>query len=170
MPSLRGRVWQLGDGFSCHQIVPNRFDFRRTADWAAAEEHLFEESGLSFAGEIGDGDLLVAGTSFGRGHAHYHLQAIKALQRRGVGAVFAVSFNAIFQRTAINEGFPAWAYGSALAELTVTGHELDVDLDTGLARNLSTGQERKLSPVAEVVREILDAGGLEASTLARLTK
>jgi 3-isopropylmalate/(R)-2-methylmalate dehydratase small subunit len=170
VPSLRGRVWKLGDGFSCHQIVPNRFDFRRTADWAAAEEHLFEESGLPFADEIAAGDLLVAGTSFGRGHAHYHLQAIRAMQRRGIGAVFAVSFNAIFQRTAINEGFPAWAYGSALADLAETGHDLDVDLGTGVARNLSTGESRNLPPVAEIVREILEAGGLEASTLARLAQ
>ncbi|GAA1850694.1 3-isopropylmalate dehydratase small subunit [Pseudonocardia ailaonensis] len=170
MPSLRGRVWQLGDGFGCHRIVPNRFDFRRTADWAAAEEHLFEESGLDFADRIGAGDLLLAGTSFGRGHAHYHLQAVKALQRRGIGAVFAVSFNAIFQRTAINEGFPAWAYGAPLAELVGAGDELEIDLGTGLARNTGTGGTRQLPPVAEVVREILDAGGLEASTLARLAR
>ncbi|MFC4950033.1 hypothetical protein [Pseudonocardia sp. GCM10023141] len=148
--------------------MPNRFDFRRTADWAAAEEHLFEESGVGFAADIGADDLLVAGTSFGRGHAHYHLQAIKALQRRGVAAVFAASFNATFQRTAINEGFPAWTYGAVLAELVENGDELRVDLRTGAVENLGTGEARQLAPVAEVVLDILEAGGLEASTLARL--
>ncbi|MFC4949822.1 hypothetical protein [Pseudonocardia sp. GCM10023141] len=168
LPSIRGRAWKLGDGFGCHELVPNRFDFRRTADWVAAEEHLFEESGLAFADDIGAGDLLVAGSSFGKGHAHYHLQAVKALQQRGVAAVFAVSFNASFQRTAINEGFPAWTYGSDLAGLVEIGDELEVDLRTGAVRNHRTGATRRCAPVAEIVLEILDAGGLEAATLARL--
>ena len=168
MSDITGPVRLLGDRFACHQIVPTRFDFRRTADWDAAAEHFMEDSGLAENDWPAPGDIIVAGSSFGTGHAHYHLQAVKALQVRGVRAVFARSFNAIFQRTAVNEGLPAWTYGADLDGWVSDGHVLELDMASGRARDQTTGMTRDLRPVAPVVLEILDAGGLLPATERRL--
>lgn len=154
----------MGDDFGCRLIVPTRFDFRKGERWAEAGSHLLEDAPAAIASEIKQGDIFVGGTGFGSGHAHYHLQAVKACQIRGVAALFAESFNAVFQRTAINEGLAAWVI-PGLQTIINNRDSLEVDLGAGQAHNRTTDQSLTFEPVPSLVLEILEAQGLEGATL-----
>jgi len=76
----------------------------------------------------------------------------------GISCVIAKSFARIFYRNAINIGLP-------VIELKETdeineGDELEVDLNEGILRNVTQGKEYKIKPYPEIIRRIIDAGGL----------
>ncbi|WP_406462398.1 hypothetical protein OH768_44480 [Streptomyces sp. NBC_01622] len=156
---IHGNVWKLGDGIGATDLVPARYDkigMRR--DWAQCASHLLEDVEPDFASSVRKGDVLVAGSNFGSGHAHYFGAAINACLTAGVGAAFAQSINGMFFRAATDLGLVSWTYGE-LAEAVQTGDEIRIDLDTGEFRNETTGRELRLTPPPELIRSIFRAGG-----------
>ena len=72
-------------------------------------------------------------------------------------------------RNAINIGLPIVEAPEAVDEIN-HGDELEVDLDSGIIRNLTTGKEYKATKFPEELQVILRAGGLMEYAKAKLSK
>ena len=174
--TIRGRIWVFGDHVDTDAIIPARY--LHTSDPLDLARHCMEGLDADFPDAVRQGDLIVAGKNFGCGSSREH--APLAIKAAGVGCVVAVSFARIFYRNAINIGLPivvcpgviasAIATGSALPAACITeeGQEWDVDLESGLVRNLALGTEMDFAPFPPFMTQLLRAGGLTAYTRTRI--
>ena len=151
---LRGRVWKYGDDIDTDVIYPGKYLVSFDPEEAAA--HAMEGVEKGFRGKIAKGDVLVVGKNFGCGSARE--QAALALKYAGIGAVVAESFARTFYRNAINIGLPA-VEAKGMGKEFREGDEVEIDLDGGLIRNLSAGNDFRLAPQDPFIMEILKAGG-----------
>ena len=71
----------------------------------------------------------------------------------------ADSFARIFFRNAINMGYPI-LQSPAAAEAIEDGDELEVDLDEGVIRNFTKGDEYRAEPFPKFMNDLLRMGGL----------
>jgi 3-isopropylmalate/(R)-2-methylmalate dehydratase small subunit len=168
--TLQGRAWRFGDDIKAGgQIIATKYDnLRNVGDWGAS--HAMEDIDPNFASNVRQGDIMFAGRSFGWGHGHYTVQAVRVLMNAGIACVVAESFGAGYDRKAINTcGFPVLA-NAELPSLVSTGDEVEIDLEQGMFRNRTSGVERHFSPLPPVVLDILAAKGLESYTLRKLGK
>ena len=148
------------------QIIPARY--LNTSDPYELAQHVMEDSEHpNFAKEHQQGDIIVAGRNFGSGSSREH--APIAIKYAGVPVVVAKSFARIFFRNAINIGLPIVEAPEAVDEIN-HGDELEVDLDSGIIRNLTTGKEYKATKFPEELQAILRAGGLMEYAKAKLSK
>ncbi len=148
------------------QIIPARY--LNTSDPYELAQHVMEDSEHpNFAKEHQPGDIIVAGRNFGSGSSREH--APIAIKYAGVPVVVAKSFARIFFRNAINIGLPIVEAPEAVDEIN-HGDELEVDLDSGIIRNLTTGKEYKATKFPEELQAILRAGGLMEYAKAKLSK
>ncbi len=153
---IRGKVWKFGDNVDTDQIIPARY--LNTSDPYELAKHVMEDSEHpDFAQEHQEGDIIVAGKNFGAGSSREH--APISIKYAGVPVVIAKSFARIFFRNAINIGLPIVEAPSAVDEIN-HGDEVEVDLDKGVIRNLSTGKEYEATKFPEELQAILKAGGL----------
>jgi 3-isopropylmalate/(R)-2-methylmalate dehydratase small subunit len=90
------------------------------------------------ADEVQPGDMIVAGSNFGCGSSRPAPRVLRDELR--LSCVVAESFSRLFQRNAVNIGFPALICPGITAFAT-EGEELEVDFDSGLVRNLTHGGE-----------------------------
>ncbi len=121
-----------------------------------AAKHVMEGADPEFAAKIQPGDLIVAGKNFGCGSSRE--SAPGALKHAGIGAVVAPYFARIFYRNAINLGLPVLECDRA-REIR-QGDELEIELERGEIRNLTSGQTYRFNPYPEQVLNIMEAGGL----------
>ncbi|AET31694.1 3-isopropylmalate dehydratase small subunit [Pyrobaculum ferrireducens] len=103
------------------------------------------------------GAVLVAGKAFGMGSSRE--QAAIALKGAGVLAVVAESFARIFFRNAVNVGLPV-LQAPGIRQRVREGDELEVDVESGTVKNLTTGEDVVGKPLRGLPLEILKAGGL----------
>src|SRR6202790_2511061 len=87
---------------------------------------------------VAQGDILVAGSNFGCGSSREI--APVAIRAAGISCVIADSFARIFFRNAINIGFPILQSPQA-AEAIQPGDQLEIDLEQGIIRNLTQGDQ-----------------------------
>ncbi|MCD6481619.1 MAG: 3-isopropylmalate dehydratase small subunit [Thermoplasmata archaeon] len=149
-----GKVWKFGDDVNTDVIYPGYALKVTNPDEMA--KYAFAEVYPEFSKEVKEGDIIVAGKNFGCGSSRE--QAALCLKYVGISCVIAKSFARIFYRNAINIGLP-------VIELKETdeineGDELEVDLNEGILRNVTQGKEYKIKPYPEIIRRIIDAGGL----------
>ena len=69
------------------------------------------------------------------------------------------NFARIFYRNAINIGLPILECREAVAGIS-NGDSLDVDLEKGTIKNLTTGKEYKAKPFPPYIIELINDGGL----------
>jgi len=165
---LRGRVWKFGDEIGATDLVSARYDKEGMArKWDECAKHVLEDMDPAFAASVRKGDILLAGENFGNGHAHYYMTAIMGCSAAGLAALLAESFNGLFLRAAIDAGVPAWSF-KGLSSLVNSGENLELDLQTGVARNLTSGKTKQFDPVSDIVLGILAAGGSRNWALRRV--
>ena len=152
---LRGKTWRYGDNVDTDVIIPARYLNLSTPEELAP--HCLEDLDAGFAGAVQPGDVVVAGENFGCGSSREH--APLALKGAGVSAVVARSFARIFYRNAINVGLPILESPAAV-EGTEAGHQLEIDLERGQIRSLTTDQTYQAEPYPPFMMEIIRAGGL----------
>ena len=107
---------------------------------------------------------MVGGYNFGCGSSREH--APLAIQSCGVKCVIAKSFARIFNRNAINIGFPIMECPEA-ADGISAGDQVTVDFASGLIVNQTTGKQFQAAPFPEFVNGIIESGGLLKSLKAR---
>ena len=109
-----------------------------------------------FVSNVTPGDVIVAGKNFGCGSSREH--APRALKGCGISAVIAVSFARIFFRNAINVGMPFLETKDA--EKITEGDSLEIDLSSGIIKNLTKNEVYKTEPFPKFLQEIVEKGGL----------
>ncbi len=151
---IRGRVWKLGDDVTTDHIIPGRLKYKvRTLE--DMKGYVFYDVIPDFSKEVRYGDIIVAGKNFGYGSSREH--AARLLKLVGVGAVVAKSFARIFFRNAVNVGLPVIEARIEAEQ----GDELEINLEKGLIKNLTRGEEYRFPPYPEIIMEIIEAGGIE---------
>ncbi|MDD2485104.1 MAG: 3-isopropylmalate dehydratase small subunit [bacterium] len=152
---IKGNVWKFGDNVDTDVIIPARY--LNTSDPIELARHCMEDINASFAAGVQPGDILVGGDNFGCGSSREH--APIAIQAAGVSCVIAKSFARIFYRNAINIGLPILESPEA-AEGINENDEVEVILDKGYIRNITTGCEYTAQEFPLFMRDLIAAGGL----------
>jgi 3-isopropylmalate dehydratase small subunit len=110
-----------------------------------------------WAAQVQPGDILVADSNFGCGSSREI--APVAIRGAGVSLVIADSYARIFFRNAINMGYPIMQSPQA-AEAVEDGDELEVDLEEGVIRNFTKGDQYQSEAFPKFMNELLQMGGL----------
>ena len=150
-----GRIWMLGDNVNTDVIIPGRYNV--TTDRAQLARYCLCEILPEFSSQVQAGDVIMAGHNFGCGSSREH--APTALQACGVQVVIARSFARIFYRNAVNIGLPVLVCEEAVLA-SADGQQMEVDLTTGIIRNVVTEQAFQAEPLNPFVARIVAAGGI----------
>jgi 3-isopropylmalate/(R)-2-methylmalate dehydratase small subunit len=151
---LRGKAFIFGDDISTDHIAPGRY-FHLRSNLPELAKHVLEDARTDFAEALAPGDFVVGGRNFGLGSSREH--APRIIRLAGVGAVLAQSFARIFFRNAINVGLPVIMVDTSRIK---EGDALEVDLAAGVVTDVTGGFELTFPALPEVMRRILEDGGL----------
>ena len=161
----KGNVWKYNDNIDTDVIIPARY--LNTSSHEELAKHCMEDIDLSFAKEVQESDIIVAGENFGCGSSREHAPiAIKASK---VSLVIAKSFARIFYRNAINIGLPILEHPT-IADETDKGDVIEFDLSTGIVKNVTKGKEYECSKFPEEIQNLVNANGLINYTREKLLK
>jgi 3-isopropylmalate/(R)-2-methylmalate dehydratase small subunit len=135
-----GRVWKFGDCIDSGNI-----------------KGVMAGVDPDFHSKVKPGDLIVAGINFGMGSSAE--DAPRSLRDAGIAAVLAESISNIYLRTLINLGLPAIEC-QGISTFVEQGNDLEVDLESGRVRNLTSGTAQTFPPFSDHAIAILEKGGL----------
>ena len=161
--NIRGYVIKYGDNIDTDVIIPARHCTRFDPDHLA--QHCMEDLDADFLRKRKPGDIIVAGNNFGCGSSRE--VAPLAIKSASISCIIARSFARIFYRNAINVGLPILECAEVSA-CSREGDHMEVDLTTGIIRNLTTQKMFRAAPFPEVIRQIIKAGGLVEFARQRL--
>ena len=150
-----GTVHKYMDNVDTDVIIPARY--LNSSDPSELAAHCMEEIDSDFVNNVKQGDIIVARNNFGCGSSREH--APIAIKASGIGCVIAATFARIFYRNAINIGLPIMECHEA-AENINPGDEVEVDFDTGVIKDITTGKEFKAEPFPEFIKDIINKNGL----------
>jgi 3-isopropylmalate/(R)-2-methylmalate dehydratase small subunit len=148
-------AWKFGDDIDTDVIIPARYLNQNTPEFLAA--HCMEDADINFAKNVKSGDVLIAGKNFGCGSSREH--APLAIKGAGLQVVIAESYARIFYRNALNIGLAILECPEAVQGIEA-GDEVQVDLQTGLIKNLTKKLQFKARPFPPFMQELIQAGGL----------
>lgn len=156
---MRGKAHKYGENIDTDAILPGRH--LNIADPKELAQHCMEDFDPSFRSRVTPGDILVARKNYGCGSSREH--APVAIRANGIACIIADSFARIFYRNAMNLALPLIEC-AALAEITETGDDVEVDLRRGLAINHTKKKTFSFNSYPGFMMDIIDAGGLTAYT------
>lgn len=152
---LKAKAFKYGDDINTDYIISGKYKFK-SADMEAMAVHAMEELDPNYYDKVKpEGGFLVAGKNFGMGSSRE--QAPLVLIHSNTQAVLAKSFARIFYRNAINTGLPVVEVDTDRID---DGDDLIVDLEAGVVRNLTKGEELPFPPLPPVMAQLLADGGL----------
>jgi 3-isopropylmalate/(R)-2-methylmalate dehydratase small subunit len=125
-----------------------------------------EDIDETFAKNVKEGDIIIAGDNFGCGSSREH--APIAIKASGISVVIAKNFARIFFRNAINIGLPILE-NPDIADETDAGDEIEVNLDNGEIKNLTKNKTYKTNPFPKSIQELIEVGGLVNYTKKKMS-
>jgi len=153
--SITAKAFKYGDDINTDYIISGKYKFK-SADMEAMAVHAMEELDPDYYAKVKpQGGFLVAGTNFGMGSSRE--QAPLVLIHANTRAVLAKSFARIFYRNAINTGLPVVECDT---DLIADGDTLELDLESGVLKNVTKGTEIPFAPLPPVMAQLLADGGL----------
>ena len=155
MEKAKGKVFKYGDNVDTDVIIPARY--LNSSDPKELAAHCMEDIDKEFVGKVRAGDIMVATKNFGCGSSREH--APIAIKASGISCVIADTFARIFYRNAINIGLPIIECPEA-ANAISAGDEVEVDFDSGLITDVTTGKNFQGQAFPEFMQKIIDLGGL----------
>ena len=153
--NAKGRVHKFGDNVDTDVIIPARYLNRSDEEWLAS--HCMEDIDADFAKNVKAGDIMVAEANFGCGSSRVH--APIAIKASGISCVIASTFARIFYRNAINIGLAILECDEAAKDIK-DGDEVEVDFDSGVISNITTGKTYQAQPFPPFIQNIIKNGGL----------
>ena len=162
---FEGTVHKYGRDIDTDVIIPARY--LTTSDPAELAKHCLEDLDAEFVNKVAPGDIIVAEENFGCGSSREH--APICIKAAGVNVVIAKSFARIFYRNSINIGLPIMECAEAVDAIK-GGDTVEVDADTGVITDKTTGQTFQAQPFPPFLQEIIEEGGLVARTKKVLGK
>ncbi|MBQ6602942.1 MAG: 3-isopropylmalate dehydratase small subunit [Eubacterium sp.] len=151
----KGSVFKYGDNVDTDVIIPARY--LNTTDPKELASHCMEDIDTEFIRKVKPGDIMVANKNFGCGSSREH--APLAIKTAGIDCVIAETFARIFYRNAINIGLAIIECPEAAKEIAA-GDEVEVDFDTGIITDITTGKSWQGQPFPEFMQNIIKSGGL----------
>ncbi len=155
MKAAHGRVFKYGDNVDTDVIIPARY--LNSSDPKELAAHCMEDIDKEFVCKVCEGDLIVANKNFGCGSSREH--APIAIKAAGVSCVIAETFARIFYRNAINIGLPIIECPMA-AKAINSGDEVEVDFDSGVITDITTGEKFQGQAFPPFMQKIIDCEGL----------
>lgn len=155
--TVKGRAWVIDqDNIDTDMIYHNRYltitNIDEMGQYALDNLAGWED----FARKAQPGDIIITGKNFGCGSSRQ--QAVDCFKALGIAALVAESFGAIYERNAINAGFPI-LNADAVHSGIENGEEIEVDFTTGTIRR-PNGQTIQGEPFADAQMSIYQRGGL----------
>lgn len=160
---LVGNCWKYDDNVDTDVIIPARY--LNTSDEKELASHCLEDIDITFAKNVKNGDIIIAGENFGCGSSREH--APIAIKASGISVVIAKSFARIFFRNAINIGLPILE-SAEIANDAQKGDEISVDLNTGIVKNITRSKEYKCEKFPQEIQNLIAQGGLINYTKKKL--
>lgn len=161
---IKGRVHKFGDDINTDDIIAAKYLV--STDAKELGSRCMETIKPDFAKQVKAGDIIVAGKNFGCGSSREH--APLAIKGCGIAAVIAPSFAAIFYRNAINIGLPFLELNDV--DIIKDGDEIEIDLATGIIKNITQAQNYKTQPFPKFLQELVAIGGLMSYIKAKGVK
>lgn len=152
METFTGRVWVLGDDIDTDIIIPTEYLALKTVQ--DMTPYAFSPLRPELAGQIQEGDIIVAGKNFGCGSSRE--QAPEIIKALGIRCVVAKSFARIFFRNSINNGL-LLIEQSELREAVQEGDEITVTMGSRISYN---GKDYPITSLPDNLLDIINAGGL----------
>lgn len=152
---IRGNAHLFGNDIDTDVIIPARY--LNTFDHDELAKHAMEGEEPDFYKKVAKGDIIVAGSNFGSGSSREH--APIAIMSAGISLVIAKSFARIFYRNSFNIGLPLLEVDGETDGIK-PGTPLEVNLDTGVIKELLTNKVYQAKPIPKFMQELLGAGGL----------
>lgn len=149
------KIWRYGDHIDTDVIIPARY--LNISDFTELAEHAMEDIDTTFAPNVKQGEIIVAGKNFGCGSSREHAPVV--LKVKGVKCIIADSFARIFYRNAINIGLPLLEIGAEVEKIE-KGDQVEADLKTGEIKIVNKNIVIKTKPLPEFCQKIADCGGL----------
>ena len=155
MKAAKGKVFRFGDNIDTDVIIPARY--LNSSDPKELATHCMEDIDKDFVNNVSLGDIIVANKNFGCGSSREH--APIAIKAAGVSCVIAETFARIFYRNAINIGLPIIECKEAADDIKA-GDIVNVDFDSGVITNETTGKTYQGQAFPEFMQKIIDSEGL----------
>lgn len=152
MDQFTGRIWVLGDDIDTDIIIPTEYLALKTVQDMAP--YAFSPLRPELAGQIKEGDIIVAGKNFGCGSSRE--QAPEIIKALGVKCVIAKSFARIFFRNSINNGL-LLIENDKLQNDVKEGEEITVTINESIECH---GNQYPITSLPQNLVDILNAGGL----------
>ncbi len=162
---FKGKAHKYGANVDTDAIIPARY--LNVSDPALLAERCMEDIDIDFVKRVKKGDIIVATTNFGCGSSREH--APLAIKASGISCVIAKSFARIFFRNSIDIGLPLLESDDAPDGIK-SGDSLEVNLEKGIIKNITTGKQYQSKPYPEFMSELVKAGGLIEYTKQRIAK
>ena len=152
MEQFTGKVWVLGDDIDTDIIIPT--DYLALPTVEDMKQYGFSPLRPELAGQIQEGDIIVAGKNFGCGSSREQApEIIKALK---VKCVIAKSYARIFFRNSINNGL-LLIENDQIQNLVKEGDTLTVTMGESIEYK---GKSYPIQPLPQNLMDIINAGGL----------
>lgn len=156
---IQGRVWVIDkDNVDTDMIYHNRYLTVTNIEEMGQYAFSNLEGWHNFPQKAKKGDIIIAGKNFGCGSSRQ--QAVDCFAALGVGMIIAESFGAIYERNAINSGFPVMAAQDVQKLNLKNGDEIEVDFLSGQVKKISADEAIKATPFSKVQLDIYQRGGL----------
>lgn len=152
MEQFTGKVWVLGDDIDTDIIIPT--DYLALPTVEDMKKYGFSPLRPELAGQIEEGDIIVAGKNFGCGSSREQApEIIKALK---VKCVIAKSYARIFFRNSINNGL-LLIENDQIQDVVKEGDTLTVTMGKSIDFQ---GTSYPIQPLPQNLMDIINAGGL----------
>lgn len=152
MNQFTGKIWILGDDIDTDIIIPTEYLALKTVQDMAP--YAFSPLRPELAGQIKEGDIIVAGKNFGCGSSRE--QAPEIIKALGIQCVIAKSFARIFFRNSINNGL-LLIENDKLQEDVKEGEKITVEINNAIEYH---GKQYPITSLPQNLVDILNAGGL----------
>ena len=160
---FKGKAWKYNDDVDTDVIIPARY--LNTSDEKELAKHCMEDIDKTFAIEVQEGDIIVAGENFGCGSSREHAPiSIKAC---GIKVVIAKTFARIFYRNAINIGLPIMEH-PLMPDECEKGDIIECNLADGIIKNLTKNKEYQCTKFPKEIQDLISDGGLVNHTRTKL--
>jgi 3-isopropylmalate/(R)-2-methylmalate dehydratase large subunit len=156
---IEGKVWLiLEDNIDTDMIYHNRHlavtDLKEMGKYAFGNLKGWED----YPGRSEPGDIIITGRNFGAGSSRQ--QAVDCFRALKTRAVLAISFGAIYERNAINAGFPVLTY-TGLGDLELKDRDaVALDLEKGTLTNKKNNKTVPIGNFSEIQMKIYQKGDL----------
>lgn len=151
----QGKAIKYGDNVDTDVIIPARY--LNSSDPKELAQHCMEDIDKDFVNKVQPGDIMIGGKNFGCGSSREH--APISIKASGIACVIAETFARIFYRNSINIGLPIMECPEAARSIN-EGDEVEVDFDSGIITNVTTGDTFKGQAFPEFMQKIIDSEGL----------